>query len=125
MSSFNARLLPLSWSAFIFFMLRRSSIAIFIELNKFILLFQFIYVTVLIIYFADSPVWINHTQPKSAILECEVTMCYPQYPITPGKSNYAISYRVKIMILAQIVVLEPDLAHTLGRPVAGSGASRQ
>jgi hypothetical protein len=106
-------------------MLSRSSIAIFIELNKFILLFQFIYVTVLIIYFADSPVWINHTQPKSAILECEMTMCYPQYPITPGKSNYAISYRVKIMILAQIVVLEPDLAHTLGRPVAGRGASRQ
>ena len=106
-------------------MLSRSSIAIFIELNKFILLFQFIYVTVLIIYFADSPVWINHTQPKSAILECEMTMCYPQYPITPEKSNYAISYRVKIMILAQIVVLEPDLAHTLGRPVAGRGASRQ
>ena len=123
MSSFNARLLPLSWSAFIFFMLSRSSIAIFIELNKFILLFQFIYVTVLIIYFADIPVSTNHAQPKSASLECEMTMCYPQYPITPEKSNYAISYRVKI--LAQIVVLVPDLAHTLGRPVAGRGASRQ
>ena len=105
-----------------------SSIAFFIELNKFILLFEFIYVhyvTVLIIFFADIPVSTNHTQPKSASLECEMTMCYPQYPITPAKSNYAISYRVKIMILAQIVVLVPDLAHTLGRPVAGRGASRQ
>jgi hypothetical protein len=47
-------------------------------------------------------------------LSVKMIMCYPQYPITPEKSNYAISYRVKIMILAQIVVLEPDLAHTLG-----------
>jgi hypothetical protein len=125
MSSFNARLLPLSESTITFPVLSRSSIAFCIELNKFMLLFEFIYVTVLIIFFTDIPVSTNHTQPKSASLECEMTMCYPQYPITPAKSNYAISYRVKIMILAQIVVLVPDLAHTLGRPVAGRGASRQ
>ena len=125
MSSFNARLLPLrlSESTITFPVLSRSSIAFCIELNKFMLLFEFIYVTVLNIFFADIPVSTNHTQPKSASLECEMTMCYLQYPITPEKSNYAISYRVKI--LAQIVVLVPDLAHTLGRPVAGRGASRQ
>ena len=48
-------------------------------------------------YSADrvSPFLSNSTslsQPKSASLECEMTMCYPQYPITPEKSNYAISY---------------------------------
>ena len=65
MSSCNARLLPLSQSTITFSVLSRSSIAFFIELNKFILLFEFIYVTLLIIYFADIPVWTNHTQPKS------------------------------------------------------------
>jgi DNA phosphorothioation-dependent restriction protein DptG len=49
MSSFNARLLPLSPVFGIHLsILSRSSIAFFIDLNKFILLFEFIYVAVLI-----------------------------------------------------------------------------
>ena len=54
MSSFNARLLPLSESTITFPVLSRSSIAFFIELNKFILLFEFICVTVLMLCHTGS-----------------------------------------------------------------------